>query len=431
MGYRNTPNNDAPNLDLSENPILNCYADTIDRYYVHDDRYGQYLSIQADKTELVCSVDSDPKLLGYHISKYDSDDSEIFVPQLVIAGFDSKIRVKYTDIENILESFYSLICSLFKSEKIDLWNTDKLEAIDLLDSNSAETLIQILSNPNWDIELLSNQNFRNQLREKKGLEKDYFFNSNLGGKERDILIKNLPKHIWRIRLRTSSGNGFQVQTDLLFDATEIMQGNIFIGYLSYTKASLLLWEGLKSSFNRDDWYQEASQDEESSFSKCNSINRKLRSSSDNLDKLFGVCRLPRRNLKDSELENGNPVQQNHIMVIPNDQTKNWETIAETSSPYIWVIDEFGHLVIGNEIIGTDEWKQGHPTLINYKLARIGGELRYNKETTSWTINTKSGAYSRHLWDKELQQIYLDKVKRLRFNNFPHDLSIDISDFEPT
>jgi hypothetical protein len=73
---------------------------------------------------------------------------------------------------------------------------------------------------------------------------------------------------------------------------------------------------------------------------------------------------------------------------------------EPGVEYIWVMDEQGHVRVGEEVVveATDDGKPkklGHPTLTEAAKGRIGGELRYDPQTGTWLINNASGRYARH------------------------------------
>ena len=88
------------------------------------------------------------------------------------------------------------------------------------------------------------------------------------------------------------------------------------------------------------------------------------------------------------------------------------------SKYLWVIDEDGNLVIGEEprqdTSRTDDPAPGHPTLTRSRAARLGGEMRF--ADGGWLLNSKSGTYSTHLRDAASRERYLKNVIRLNFQD---------------
>jgi len=109
-----------------------------------------------------------------------------------------------------------------------------------------------------------------------------------------------------------------------------------------------------------------------------------------LDDFYGEPRAPKR-LKAEEVKNDDIVENKHrkayyeAVSLPLDQV--FPDLVENANAFIiWVIDHEGTLVIGQEIE-----QAGHPTLTDFKPARVGGELR--KQGALWVINSKSGRYS--------------------------------------
>ena len=106
-----------------------------------------------------------------------------------------------------------------------------------------------------------------------------------------------------------------------------------------------------------------------------------------LDEQYGEVRIPRY-FKDSEIK--------HDSLYSTDS--RFELYEETqiklneSVQYLWLINEEGWLIIGEEklIEGTDK-KIGHVTLSKGRPGRVAGELKYQDEC--WVINGKSGRYS--------------------------------------
>jgi hypothetical protein len=93
-------------------------------------------------------------------------------------------------------------------------------------------------------------------------------------------------------------------------------------------------------------------------------------------------------------------------------------ILDTNKEYIWVINEYGKLIIGVETpmdteVNTKNGyipKLGHPTLTDGKNARISGELRYINN--KWIINNKSGRYTIHYYRRiEHLQNVADLLKK--------------------
>ena len=104
--------------------------------------------------------------------------------------------------------------------------------------------------------------------------------------------------------------------------------------------------------------------------------------------------------------------------------------------YIWIIDEEGFLYIGTEDKeDLNSVNKGHPTLIQGRKGRIGGEIHHKnltedqKDIIVWTINSKSGRYS---WEddsnsKDNISHYLRNALNEKFRLYFSELRFDIED----
>lgn len=128
-----------------------------------------------------------------------------------------------------------------------------------------------------------------------------------------------------------------------------------------------------------------------------------------LNTLYGYLGLPRSAFKLGETdEENNIIARSDIFTIRANNT-SWNFLSTDGTKYIWVIDELGNLIIGEDIEVDDQY-EGHPTLTDGRPARLGGELIYDGATKKWMINLESGSYSSHV-DKSSKQakIYLKNV----------------------
>jgi hypothetical protein len=114
-----------------------------------------------------------------------------------------------------------------------------------------------------------------------------------------------------------------------------------------------------------------------------------------LDEKFGAPKEPVR-IKPFEVNPDGSVIRNPTLqeVKPGSLLK-----LDPTKEYIWLVDEDGKMHVGEELVVGHEpdgfaQKLGHPTLAGGKPARIGGELRYT-EKEGWTMNNKSGRFSKH------------------------------------
>jgi hypothetical protein len=124
-----------------------------------------------------------------------------------------------------------------------------------------------------------------------------------------------------------------------------------------------------------------------------STNR-IRGEGVDLDTTLGDLREPAYpGVKDFEQVNGRIIRNPELQVI---QPGQQALPLDQDKRYIWVVDKEGNLRIGAETEVAPGKRLGHPTLVNEDsgAARVGGEIKFNKETKKWRINDRSGRYSR-------------------------------------
>lgn len=113
--------------------------------------------------------------------------------------------------------------------------------------------------------------------------------------------------------------------------------------------------------------------------------------------------------------------------------KNHALIAVEHDPYNFMIDEDGNVRLNTESKNPwgrtydYEWyrpedfstrkkgsseKDGHVTTLGGKKGRIGGEILWDKKTSTWTINNKSGRYSNANEDRTPEQL-LNAAARIK------------------
>jgi hypothetical protein len=204
-------------------------------------------------------------------------------------------------------------------------------------------------------------------------------------------------------------------TDILFDATEVSQGQVLVGYITYDNNAERVWKHVENVISRNAWeaYSLGMEAKQyiGGFLKFFSKQK----NKTYLNTLYGPLGLPRRFLKPGETDDYNNIlPRTDIKVVRTGSTDFWNELKE-SLPYIWVINEFGDLVLGEDIY-RDNGYQGHPTLVDGKAARLGGELYYSAEGSCWFVNLKSRAYSGHivpgspLWSGYLKYVVQENFK---------------------
>jgi hypothetical protein len=143
---------------------------------------------------------------------------------------------------------------------------------------------------------------------------------------------------------------------------------------------------------------------------------------EDLDQLYGMMSQPAY-IKHYEADKNGKVMLNpYLQVVTKDHPG---VIDSKRAPYNWVIDGQGRLVIIQEAAhpygrtyekgffrpedqskrkpGTTE-NFGHVSALAGGPGRISGEILFDKESKLWTINNKSGRYTKHNTDRTPEQL---------------------------
>jgi hypothetical protein len=153
-------------------------ASSIDRLYCHDDQVGPFARLAFDPAGTVAVSWSDgPGTLGSYFAE----------PVNLIVSLYHKIRIPFS--------------AVFKTSQF----LDKL-----LEESRVANLLPLSERIVWDLYLTDVNPFRREL-----------FNSNVDERNRmRLLQRNYPKYLWRLEAKS----GLDALFDVLFDATDLLQG---------------------------------------------------------------------------------------------------------------------------------------------------------------------------------------------------------------
>ena len=125
---------------------------------------------------------------------------------------------------------------------------------------------------------------------------------------------------------------------------------------------------------------------------------------------FGTERAPGY-IKSSEISDRgeiieNPAGREEFFEPSSQGSKVLEQLeADPSLLGLWVISNYGSLLLGVENAGL-----GHPTVTGALSARIAGEVCFDKQSSTFLLNSKSGRYSKG-YSAEEAEIYLKSAQR--------------------
>lgn len=180
------------------------HAMRIDKLYVHDDQVGPFARVLLDgkKINIQATPGAKRRLLWSMQTSWRSRQPNQYmrgVPLMLFVPLYHKIRIPYDDIEPQIRAFDFLLNEALSS----LQNTEP-------------RLV-------WDIHLTQVGRLRTSFLNMQGLP---------GERRRELLVKPMPRFIWRALARLGDRPIF----DMLFDATDIQQGNLLEDIIEYERS---------------------------------------------------------------------------------------------------------------------------------------------------------------------------------------------------
>ena len=175
----------------------------IDKIYVHDDQLGPFAKMEMDVVPITYKK-NDKKITNDAIATHwpDHDDSigNIYaIPLMIIIPLYHKIRIPFEEIHDMVYMFDKFIHFLILTN-----------------------LVTFKDSFTWDIYLITVNDLKTIFFEKSDLERN---------ERSSFLTHSMPHFIWRA---TAIKNKIPI-LDLLFDATDVENGNIFFKAINYDK----------------------------------------------------------------------------------------------------------------------------------------------------------------------------------------------------
>lgn len=338
------------------------YSEAHKGIYLHDDRLGPF-------------VYGAPESEGWALKRRDAsgvwlDAEELLVPNGVIIPTNKKARIPYD------QPLYA--CRFIVRE----WG------------KRLQEIAQEKSIPPADFAELEKQaglRFELRLSKISDIRNRVLNHVYAAGGESDFEAKRrfLTGNYARLHWEGAFTQGGKVLFRVLFDSTEIPQGNVVSGMFieSPTEAERVLKyfakyaEGTSATLrNHDD-----GTDFFLAFLRFLKRNP-AQGLSAHLDRTYGELRAPKY-LKESEIVNGEIGNNASLNVFYEGPGKALSAFFASSKKILWAIGEDGGLLFGQEVDGA-----GHPTLTGFKPARIAGEIILTDEGR-FVVSSKSGRYS--------------------------------------
>lgn len=174
-------------------------ATRIDKFYVHDDQIGPFSRVVFTNTSVYITdqdVEKEYTSLLTHWYKHGKLEALGYAPENLLIPLYNKIRIPFGRIRNIVHIFDQYI-ELIRS------------ACPVLDDRIE-----------WDIYLITVNKLKEDVYDNEMLEGDY---------KVGILTESMPRFMWR----ASAYSVQKLSFDLLFDATDIEQGKLFVRTIEY------------------------------------------------------------------------------------------------------------------------------------------------------------------------------------------------------
>jgi hypothetical protein len=189
-------------------------ASRIDKIYVHDDQYGAYVDINFEENNTK-KTDS-----NYCLKIWDEkpNGKQIAYPETIMVPLYHKIRITSLCILGAVLKFDKVIDKFFGKD-------------------STEDKVKIKEPIEWDIYLTTLNEFKSSFIESNRQTANY--KSVNGTIRQDILLKSLPRFLWRATAYCAN----DAVLDLLFDATDFKDGTLFQYAVEYDRYFSLVLHG--------------------------------------------------------------------------------------------------------------------------------------------------------------------------------------------
>ncbi len=382
--------------------------------YLHDDRVGPFARSRLRDVDEFNFENRDEIRLNWCLTIQNKNDSgewcheeEILVPDTILIPTHPKIRISFEDVENTCKAIIEEL--------------ETIADIEIEDGEDSEDLKRPI-----EINEKSNKiNFKVYLTETSDLKSKILQDKTILDKS-DILTKCIARFLWVAEFTDEKNEKI---FDIVFDATDIPQGNVVSAFIKYPHFTT---DSIEDYFK--EMHKKLTPDSNNSKYFFNAFIRSLVKKEPayltHLNEMYGKPCAP-RTLRDTEIVDGR-LQTPFILHTHYGQSEDSldDTFPELRSGSsekhkIWVIAVDGALLLGEEFSDTDDdkiEKRGHPTLTEFKPARIGGELR--KIGKSWMINADSGRFSRNYTTAEIETYLQNALKKFK-QVFPQNSNIEI------
>ena len=217
-------------------------SDLISKFYVHDDRSGPYLRLF---TKLKQFSVGHKKHNGLEMSVADRGEFYL-VPSIAIVGLYHKIRIPYGTVQGACSALYKYLYGT----RSDLSNLKRKGSTkDKARDKQLVKFLDLLLEGYWEISLTTSSKVKRDL-----IESNDFISFNGLSNKVALLVRNMPKYVWRCRILDKDAPDKRRRiADILFDATEVPQGEIVVGIISFTFEVQEAWNYVEACVRKRVW----------------------------------------------------------------------------------------------------------------------------------------------------------------------------------
>ncbi len=345
------------------------------------------------------------------------------VPQLAVFALPAKVRVEFHKVSSAAGGFEGCLKVLMEAFKKALSRVSSqpegLQAEEQALYDTVESLAEdqefIREDWTWDIYLVRSTTLKTELAtipDATFLRPRFEANGDRSHTKSTLLSENWPKYVWR----ATAYKGDAKLLDLLFDATDLGQTSEMFEMLVYgtsinnlfSRTAKVFVQGIPAEY-LDILNRHGFKGHHSRVQKALSMYQEQRQDYQLLfERKYGPVESPTTVKPCETSENGLVKQQpiQALLIFPSEAADR-DAVPQGRLPlldvprdeandqyYIWIIDEEGRIIIGQELDDGDG-ALGHPTLVGGLRARIAGEL-YCKDVSGkrkWVMSSKSGRYT--------------------------------------
>ena len=204
MGF----NLSSPPVQGYGNHNFRLRASRIEKVYAHDDQVGPFARMELASMNVKDANGATIDSLPYLTTSWKGDDNKIgsiaAVPDLLLIPLYHKIRIPFNEIHSVVEAFFAF-----------------------LENIRANGKMPIPSNIEWEIALSTVNEIKKEILASDHIDPERRY---------DILTQAMPRFVWR----ASAFSNDTRLLDLLFDATDIKQGQFFVRAIEYDLAISLI-----------------------------------------------------------------------------------------------------------------------------------------------------------------------------------------------